>query len=484
MVELRRSARLRMAERLQRDDWQRYMSLIDISPDAVLIHRHGEIKLVNRIAVDLLGASGPDDLIGKSMYQIIAPESYPLADKRYFQILAGIEYAPPVDQRYRRLDGVTVDVEVASRPTRFQGRWAIQSVVHDLSRRRQAMAALQESEQRYRCIFEENQMVQYLYDPTTGRIVDANPAALAFYGWDRDRLSEITNFSFSKTSEEEIKALMKQRLNGYKGAVEQRHLTTKGVRDVEANSSLVTIGGRSLVHVFIQDVSERKAEEEALRWGEALFRRLAEDSPFAMLIEGPDRNFEYINDRFVELFGYTLDMIPTNREWRDRAYPDPEYRRQVGADLDEWDQKGREQTKMAQRMITCADGQVKEVLWHSLALPDGRVFRIAFDMTDHRRLEDAQREKLRLEGALEVAGAACHELNQPLQAIMGQIDLILMTSRPDDPKRSRMEQLVDQIERMAKITGQLGRITRYKSKDYIAGSKILDLDKSTGPEDY
>ena len=104
--------------------------------------------------------------------------------------------------------------------------------------------------------------------------------------------------------------------------------------------------------------------------------------------------------------------------------------------------------------------------------------------TDHRRLEDAQREKLRLEGALEVAGAACHELNQPLQAIMGQIDLILMTSRPDDPKRSRMEQLVDQIERMAKITGQLGRITRYKSKDYIAGSKILDLDKSTGPEDY
>ena len=53
---------------------------------------------------------------------------------------------------------------------------------------RRANEALRESEERYRCLFEDNRAVMLLIDPESMEIVDANPAATAFYGWSREEL--------------------------------------------------------------------------------------------------------------------------------------------------------------------------------------------------------------------------------------------------------------------------------------------------------
>ncbi len=98
----------------------------------------------------------------------------------------------------------------------------------------------------------------------------------------------------------------------------------------------------------------------------------------------------------------------------------------------------------------------------------------------------SERERLRrekLEGVLEMAGASCHELNQPIQVISGRSELLLMRVAEDDPLRKHMCVIKQQVDRMAEITRKLHNITRYEACDYIRGVKIIDIDKASRAPD-
>ena len=80
----------------------------------------------------------------------------------------------------------------------------------------------------------------------------------------------------------------------------------------------------------------------------------------------------------------------------------------------------------------------------------------------------------------EMTGAICHELSQPMQAISGNSELMLMNLEKDNPLYKHIETIKDQVNRMGDITRKLKRVTRYKTKDYI-NSKIIDLDSAAAP---
>ena len=94
----------------------------------------------------------------------------------------------------------------------------------------------------------------------------------------------------------------------------------------------------------------------------------------------------------------------------------------------------------------------------------------------------SERERLRrekLEGVLEMAGASCHELNQPIQVISGHSELLLMRAPEGDPMRKHATIIKQQVDRMADITRKLSNITRYETRDYINGARIIDIDKAS-----
>ena len=76
-----------------------------------------------------------------------------------------------------------------------------------------------------------------------------------------------------------------------------------------------------------------------------------------------------------------------------------------------------------------------------------------------------------------MAGAVCHELNQPMQAISGYSEIITMGLEDDNPLYDKINTIKQQITRMGDITKKLMTITRYKTKDYFNG-KIIDIDKA------
>lgn len=96
-----------------------------------------------------------------------------------------------------------------------------------------------------------------------------------------------------------------------------------------------------------------------------------------------------------------------------------------------------------------------------------------------KRLEITERQA----GAVEVAGAAAHELSQPLTAIVGSAELLLRKVDADSPLRRSLERVLSESERMAGILKQISQITKYRTKPYLGDTQIVDLEASSGGEE-
>jgi PAS domain S-box-containing protein len=107
------------------------------------------------------------------------------------------------------------------------------------------------------------------------------------------------------------------------------------------------------------------------------------------------------------------------------------------------------------------------------------------DLRDRLRMEErlaTAQEKLAMSEkqavAVELAGAAAHELNQPLTSIMGYAQMLLRKLGPSEPLVPSVQTILDEAERMATIVRKLGSLTRYETKSYVGGAQILDIDRS------
>ena len=92
------------------------------------------------------------------------------------------------------------------------------------------------------------------------------------------------------------------------------------------------------------------------------------------------------------------------------------------------------------------------------------------------RADRLQRE--RLQGVLEMAGAVCHELNQPMQVLSAYCERSLKVAMEGNPLNGHLKGIVEKIDNMAGIVRKLERIASYETKVYIEGKRIIDIDKA------
>jgi PAS domain S-box-containing protein len=136
--------------------------------------------------------------------------------------------------------------------------------------------------------------------------------------------------------------------------------------------------------------------------------------------------------------------------------------------------------------VQCADGRRREFLFSLAPVLDRREklegsVAVLSDLTEKNRAAQNRIQKERLEGVLETAGAVCHELNQPLQALSGYTELLAMRLDGHDA-RTYVDKLTAQIERMRDITDKLQGVTRYETKGYAGNTRIIDIDKASEKE--
>lgn len=96
----------------------------------------------------------------------------------------------------------------------------------------------------------------------------------------------------------------------------------------------------------------------------------------------------------------------------------------------------------------------------------------------HLQEQAAQEQKL--QGVLEMAGAVCHELNQPLQVALGYADMLMVDIEDDDPRKDALEKISESIIKMGELTRKIMNVTDIKTISYLEGySKIIDIHKSS-----
>jgi PAS domain S-box-containing protein len=129
-------------EQALRESEDRYRRLVEMCPDAVALHCEGRIVFANTAAAMLLGAERKEDLIGKPILDIVHPDYHHMVLERVRAETVQGQAVPLVEERFVRLDGSVIDVEVAGIPFTYEGRPAGQIVVRDVTERKKTEAAL------------------------------------------------------------------------------------------------------------------------------------------------------------------------------------------------------------------------------------------------------------------------------------------------------------------------------------------------------
>lgn len=163
---------------------------------------------------------------------------------------------------------------------------------------------IRKSEERFRNLFEKHSAVKLMIDPKTGRIIDANEAALRFYGHSKTHLQNMFIYEINTLAADDVFRAIDEVLNKEKVFFEFRHRLADGtIRDVEVFSSKFDFDGETLLHSVIHDVTDKRIFEKQIK----LHSKALENSPVSVVVTDPDGIIEYVNPKFTEVSGYSSE---------------------------------------------------------------------------------------------------------------------------------------------------------------------------------
>jgi PAS domain S-box-containing protein len=131
-------AERRSSERRLLESEARYRVLVENSPDAIILNQGGQIRFADDAAARLLGATSPEQLVGKSVYTIVHPDFHEIVRTRMSSMMETCTALPAAEQRLVRLDGAIIDVDVLAAPFRTATGVVIQVTARDITQRRAA----------------------------------------------------------------------------------------------------------------------------------------------------------------------------------------------------------------------------------------------------------------------------------------------------------------------------------------------------------
>lgn len=132
----------RSAEDALRESEARFRSLVEVAPDGIAVHCEGRMVFINEAGRRLMGAHSAEQLIGRPSIEFVHPDSRQMVAQRIKDVLAGKGPLELIEEKYLRLDGRTVEVEVAATPTTWRGRPAGQVVIRDIGERKRMLREL------------------------------------------------------------------------------------------------------------------------------------------------------------------------------------------------------------------------------------------------------------------------------------------------------------------------------------------------------
>jgi len=333
--------------------------------------------------------------------------------------------------------------------------------------RKLAELILIESEERYRTLFEAaNDAILLTHGDN---IIDCNPKSLEVFGCTKAQVMNEYPEKFSpefqpdgRPSRDVGEEKMKSALEGSPQFFEWRYRRYDGnYFDAEVSLNRVELSGKTFLQAIVRDITKRKKAEEELRGERLKFQTLLDLAPFGMLLIDSNGNYTYMNPRFRELFGYTLNDAPNGRIWLRKAYPDKSYRKTV---IESWKEEIRKKSRIKKIpktfTVRSKDGKEKIANFKVVHLERGGYLVSCEDITDLKRLEDELLKAQKLESIGILAGGIAHDFNNILAVVMGNISLARTHIQEEGRASDRLLEAEKACLRAKDLTKQLLTFSR------------------------
>ena len=190
--------------------------------------------------------------------------------------------------------------------------------------RKLAEESLQESEARYKNLFENNHAVMLILDPDSTAIVDANPAACSYYGWSHAEFLKKSISDINILATADVRAEMQLALTEKRNHFVFKHRRGNGtIRDVEVYSGPLVIASKPYLYSIIHDITERKRAEAALQESEERFK-LSMDATNDGLWDWNIKAGEgYFSPGYYRMLGYPVGTFPMEYDaWKNLVHPE------------------------------------------------------------------------------------------------------------------------------------------------------------------
>ena len=509
-------ARLRAIEQELRESEARYRSIVESAFDAIItIDHENRITEFNPAAEQVFGHRRAD-VIGRDLAELIIPPALRAGHRAGLLRHRDSEHAPRLGVRLElpalRADGSEFPIELTVSRVAGAGLPKFTAIIRDLTlhsqaaTERQYTAALRTSESQYRTLFADSPLPIVIYEPQTLRLVAANAAALAQYGYTHDEFLGLTIDMLRPPQEREewrreTFACPLEGVRQYRG----RHCRKDGsLFHMEAVANDIVFQGRAARLVLVMDVTQQRESQRMLA---ALMGNLP-GMAYRCRNE-PDWPLDFVSEGAHALTGHRPDMLTSG------AVPygsliHPEDRETV------WNavQRAIEEDKpfeMTYR-ITAASGEVTWVWERGSAVrgADGKVAALEGFVSDVTERRQAQEEVARLNAELEervrqrtaqleaanadleaFAYSIAHDLRSPLTSIDGfsqSLEALCGEALPETGKhylrriRAGVRQMSDLTDAMLSLA-RLSRVQlRWDPVDLAAAARdAIDVLRERHP---
>lgn len=311
----------------------KYRNLMENSPEGITIYVDGKIAYVNKESIRLMKANKKEDLIGKTIVDFIHPDNQALVLERMQYVAMAPLYSiiPSVEEKYIRLDGTEVFVEIKVMPIMFEGKFAMQLSGHDISDRKEAEFALADTMSELKTIYDNSPVMMCVVDDNA----DIQFANQAFAQLSDSIMTELRGEQVGNVVGC-IAALETDQGCGYgklcgkcglRGAMLNTLRSGIGLSNIEHKSTLIRSGEKVEVYLLastaiiltgkskrlllcLVDITARKHAEDALQKSELFLRTFINNIPFQVWARDVNNIGILENTRSVDDFESILGKTP------------------------------------------------------------------------------------------------------------------------------------------------------------------------------
>ncbi|MBF0501908.1 MAG: PAS domain S-box protein [Candidatus Riflebacteria bacterium] len=366
------------------------------------------------------------------------------------------------NERFVHTIGTVVRDEVG-RPMSMFG------IIQDITDRKQSERKLQESEAKFRSIFEQATDGIMMADPVRKRIIEANRAICEMLGYTREEIITLRIEDMHPKEElSRILDLFEKQVRGELSLTRDIPMLRKdgSIIYVDINATSITIGGNPCLIGIFRDITKQRAMETSLRDTQARFKAIFEQSNDGISVADLDGRYVMVNPVFCAMTGYTeIELLEMRVHDLLPPHVKPKLFLQIAVGMNDGVRESELRRKDGSTFYALISGRVLNIGEHRF------VHGIVHDITERRLLEEERLKTQKLESIGTLAGGIAHDFNNLLQGVFGYISVAKM-ALGDKAKSAAM---LDQAEAALNLTVNLTRQLLTFSKGGKPAKKLIGL---------